>query len=249
MDALCARDDAVAMLDPRLGPLGRLWVDRDRLEDTQGLHRALLYPTAHPLSVCLLYQNERCTAGRYCNQAHVQRAYMWDLLTTLGGVQDRVCCYHHGDPISHQRQWNQLFEGRIILVMLAASTRRHQAVVLPAPRIALTRYWDGVLEDQDMGPIVLHAAKICQLHAKGRCGWGAECRYIHICREFLHTKIGERLLRPMHRGGRAPHKRSNRLVPSLLDDDLLHVDVPQEYNMVSEHEEETNPKLSSRLHL
>ena len=62
------RQSAISVIDPELKQYGRVWLSMERLEPTNGLARHLSgHP--YPLSLCLLFQKQRCRHPLFTNVA------------------------------------------------------------------------------------------------------------------------------------------------------------------------------------
>ena len=69
------RDDAISVRHPLFKELGPLWIGIAHMYPTDGMNRFLRLDP-RPVSVCILFQRRRCTAGILCNQIHVNRIFL-----------------------------------------------------------------------------------------------------------------------------------------------------------------------------
>ncbi|RNF00352.1 hypothetical protein TraAM80_07644 [Trypanosoma rangeli] len=137
--------------------------------------RALGVRAQNP-SLCLLYQSGRCRQGANCHQVHVDP----EVVDRIRRIVDSLpcCCTFHGDYNAHL--WNA-----------KANTSRNvviSGVVVPLSRVAytngLTRFVTGTTQRP------LSRGVLCRLHGKpGGCRYGADCWYLHVCREILENEF------------------------------------------------------------
>mmetsp|Transcript_62692 Transcript_62692/g.111785 ORF Transcript_62692/g.111785 Transcript_62692/m.111785 type:complete len:488 (-) Transcript_62692:288-1751(-) len=182
-----SREGAIAVIDPKQKKLGRLWIDRKHTVTTNGLSR-LQTSSAHPPSLCLLYQQNRCHAGPKCNQVHVKRLYMKSVWKALQGTTDSSCCAAHGDLASRGTALGALLAHHGVEMKVP----RGKPLCIPAESIASTAFLERHLHGRNnvSKPLVISSNRVCNLHQKDECRYGADCNNIHICREFwsLHAK-------------------------------------------------------------
>jgi hypothetical protein len=72
------RDNTISVRHPLFKQLGPICIAITQIHITDGLNRfQRLDP--RPVSVCVLFQRKRCTAGILCNQIHVKRKHMEEI--------------------------------------------------------------------------------------------------------------------------------------------------------------------------
>lgn len=69
------RDDAISVRHPLFKELGPIWIGMVHVHPTDGINRFIRLDP-RPVSVCILFQRRRCTAGILCNQIHVNRNFL-----------------------------------------------------------------------------------------------------------------------------------------------------------------------------
>ncbi|RNF09929.1 uncharacterized protein Tco025E_06882 [Trypanosoma conorhini] len=162
------KEKVILVVDPRRS---KLHVPLSAISPT----RALEVRAQNP-SLCLLFQSGRCRQGANCHQVHVDP----EVVERLRRIVDSLpcCCTFHGDCNTHC--WNAKANAKRNLVI--------SGVVVPLSRVAftngLTRFVTGTAQRP------LSRGVLCRLHGKpGGCRYGADCWYLHVCREILEREF------------------------------------------------------------
>jgi hypothetical protein len=171
---------AVPIIHPDFKVLGRLWVPLVFVMPTEGLLR-FLAESAHPPSLCMLFQGRKCNFRRKCHQIHVDTQYMMTVTKSLAAVATQNCCRAHGDVASQGHPLFDQWRG----TPLEYRVTGWPPVPLSLEWVAVTAFWVRLTKDGPIGrPLFFAPERVCQLHQRGQCSFGAECKYVHICRDW-----------------------------------------------------------------
>eukprot|EP00796_Vickermania_ingenoplastis_P010210 gene10210-7154_t len=130
-------------------------------------------------SLCLLYQAGRCRQGANCYQVHADP----EAVAALRAKAERqlCCCSVHGDANSHM--WN-------------AAAHSHRSIsigraVIPLDHVAFTAGLQRILSD-DRVTVPVNPSLLCRLQEQPTsCRYGADCKFLHVCREILNANPGD----------------------------------------------------------
>lgn len=178
------------------------------------------------VSLCVLYQEDRCHAGTKCNQIHVRRAHMRHVHAAVRVLRADLCCPHHNDEpmmdssTSFDEIGQVLRQYTVQLAVCRASTA--ETVQVPWERMAYTKVWASFLPVRGDTFGTGHAAKkktcpvpawitipfarVCGPHLQQCCGWGLECRNLHLCREYYQREVKSR----RHSSSSEDDKKANK---------------------------------------
>lgn len=165
---------SVQVIDP-MNRTGKITVSLDRIQTTKGLedHFAELADptlrrrTKKDLSLCLLHCKGRCSAAFKCNQIHVEASFV-EKLRAQSATGLPPCCSRHGDA-PHQAP-------RHVSTVFVAG------VMVPIENFAWTQALEALIAQ---GSAHIPASKVCRLQQDGRCKFGRDCKYVHVCREVF----------------------------------------------------------------
>lgn len=174
---VAAKTSAVHVIDP-LNRTGKLTVPLSLISTTRGLEDHFEAEqggqqrrTVKDLSLCLLFLKGRCMAGNGCNQIHVDADFIQQARAVASSSSN--CCACHGDCASAD-----------------LNAMSHVAVEIGGKKFTLNQFartcaLDSLLRVQGNSKvaIVLAASKVCRLQQEGRCKFGRDCKYIHVCRQ------------------------------------------------------------------
>lgn len=133
--------------------------------------RALGARAQHP-SLCLLFQSGCCRQGANCHQVHVSPDVVKRLREIVASFP--CCCMLHGD--CNAKQWDAKGYVKDQIVV--------DNVLVPFDRLAFTSGLSRFVANAMRHP--LSCDVLCRLHGKpGGCRYGADCWYLHVCREIL----------------------------------------------------------------
>ncbi|KAG8344183.1 hypothetical protein TRVL_04992 [Trypanosoma vivax] len=159
----------IPVVDPQRS---KLHVPFSAIFPTKALGGRVSFP-----SLCLLFQAGRCLRGSNCYQMHIDP----DVVRRLRQINESLpfCCTFHGD--CNSKMWDA--QGR------ANHTITIKGVTVPLSHVAYTNGLERfVLKSNHSGS--LNTCAICRLHCRpGGCRYGADCWYVHICREVLRDLI------------------------------------------------------------
>ena len=106
----------------------------------------------------------------------------------LKGTVDSNCCAAHGDLASGNTASGVLLAHHRVEMKVP----RGKPLSIPTELVASTTFWERHLQGRiDVAkPLVITSHRVCNLHQKDECKYGADCNNIHICREFwpFHAK-------------------------------------------------------------
>ncbi|RNC49671.1 hypothetical protein TcCL_NonESM00536 [Trypanosoma cruzi] len=164
----CGEEKVIVVVDPRRS---KLRVPLSAISPTKALGIRAQNP-----SLCLLFQSGRCRQGVNCHQVLVDP----EIVQRLRRIVDSLpcCCTFHGDCNTHC--WDA-----------KANSKRGvfiSNVWVPLSHVAYTSGLARFVTNKVQRP--LSFGVLCRLHGKtGGCRYGADCWYLHVCREILETKF------------------------------------------------------------
>eukprot|EP00667_Euglena_gracilis_P017543 EG_transcript_18505 len=172
--------DSVPVIDPALKPYGRLWVPLGCVAPTKALAR-WQKGGKHQPALCAAYQAGQCPAGEGCANAHVLVPFMTEVRRFLLERPFANCCHEHGDLASKRPDFQALLRRRRVEFCSEAGT----IPILPA-WLAVTAFFDTAAKEDPASTAVItfDATKVCKLHQSQQCTYGADCRNVHLCRNF-----------------------------------------------------------------
>jgi len=143
------------------------------------------------LSLCCLFQRGRCSLHERCHQIHVDTQFMASVRQQNLHVVS--CCRRCKDTASLTSSAVSFFatffneKVRGITVNTAPSVDKK----VDADMLAFTIGLESWLCDEAKGNVSLTVPtrKICRLHLGGRCKYGKDCKYLHLC-----SQLGEDFL-------------------------------------------------------
>lgn len=168
---LLDRLGCISVVDPQRR---KLQLPASIIRHTKALGSRLTTP-----SLCLLYQAGRCRQGANCYQIHADP----ETVAALRAKAERqlCCCSIHGDANSNM--WNVL-----------AHSHRSISVgrsVIPLTHVAFTAGLQRILNDERL-TVPVNPSLLCRLQEQPTsCRYGADCKFLHICREILNTTSGK----------------------------------------------------------
>jgi len=168
-------DASIFVIDPA-NRTGKIRVPIAFVLPTRGSQEYLDSVAPKDLSLCLLFQKQKCNAGVKCHQIHVDRSYVDQVRQSSTGSN---CCAAHGDPSS---TGFETANATISLVHPDGSVR-----TFPLSCFARTSLLDQVLRSTHPSKRV-SVGKICRLQTQGRCKYGRDCKNVHFCREIDPTR-------------------------------------------------------------
>eukprot|EP00668_Euglena_longa_P026767 GGOE01033479.1.p1 GENE.GGOE01033479.1~~GGOE01033479.1.p1 ORF type:complete len:556 (+),score=126.77 GGOE01033479.1:56-1669(+) len=171
---------SVPIIDSELKHYGRLWVPLTCVAPTKALAR-WLKGGKHQPALCAAYQFGQCLAGEGCAQAHVLVPFMTDVQRFLQERPFANCCFEHGDLASKRSDFQALLRRRRVELRTDAGV----ISIMPAS-LAVTAFFDTLAKEDPSSTaiITLDASKVCKLHQRQQCTYGADCRNVHLCRRF-----------------------------------------------------------------
>eukprot|EP00668_Euglena_longa_P026762 GGOE01033473.1.p1 GENE.GGOE01033473.1~~GGOE01033473.1.p1 ORF type:complete len:450 (+),score=112.86 GGOE01033473.1:56-1351(+) len=171
---------SVPIIDSELKHYGRLWVPLTCVAPTKALAR-WLKGGKHQPALCAAYQFGQCLAGEGCAQAHVLVPFMTDVQRFLQERPFANCCFEHGDLASKRSDFQALLRRRRVELRTDAGV----ISIMPAS-LAVTAFFDTLAKEDPSSTaiITLDASKVCKLHQRQQCTYGADCRNVHLCRHF-----------------------------------------------------------------
>eukprot|EP00668_Euglena_longa_P015463 GGOE01019545.1.p1 GENE.GGOE01019545.1~~GGOE01019545.1.p1 ORF type:complete len:540 (-),score=57.79 GGOE01019545.1:314-1933(-) len=175
----------VPVIDPELKHLGRVWLPTKHLEHTAGVER-WVRRDAHPPSLCILFQDGRCNAGRQCNQIHADPAHIEAVRSAVRLLPRNNCCYAHGDVPSQREDFRRFLEEHGLELICPGA----EPLPIPVEWVAMTMFWDRFLrtkrnqKGRPSGAFRFSAQRVCKLHQRSACKYGVDCNSVHLCREI-----------------------------------------------------------------
>lgn len=179
----CGSSMTVDVIDP-INRTGKIIVPLCKIAETKGLSDYLAEQsgsasrrTIKDLSLCLLSLKGKCFAGSRCNQVHVDRTFIEEMREKAASSCN--CCAAHGDVHA---------TGYLV--------DAHRSIYIGGERYELkdcarTGPLDHILRATPAPAIVSMAwSKICRLHREGRCKFGKDCKYVHLCKNASPSVAG-----------------------------------------------------------
>ncbi|EKF39671.1 hypothetical protein MOQ_000092 [Trypanosoma cruzi marinkellei] len=164
----CKEEKVIVVVDPRRS---KLRVPLSAISPTKALGIRAQNP-----SLCLLFQSGRCRQGVNCHQVHVDPEIVQQLRRIVDSLP--CCCTFHGDCNTHC--WDA-----------KANSKRGffiDGVWVPLSHVAYTSGLARFVTSKVQRP--LSCGVLCRLHGKtGGCRYGADCWYLHVCREILEKEF------------------------------------------------------------
>ncbi|KEG12165.1 hypothetical protein DQ04_01931010 [Trypanosoma grayi] len=158
------KKETVPVVDPQRA---KLHVPLSAITPTKALGGRVQHP-----SLCLLFQSGRCRQGANCYQMHVDPEVVKELRQIIQGLP--CCCTYHGD--CNSKLWDAKANADRTIVI--------NRVAVPLVRVAYTSGLSRFVKNEMQRP--LSTGVLCRLHgAPGGCRYGADCWYVHVCREIL----------------------------------------------------------------
>eukprot|EP01006_Ploeotia_vitrea_P007360 TRINITY_DN16810_c0_g1_i1.p1 TRINITY_DN16810_c0_g1~~TRINITY_DN16810_c0_g1_i1.p1 ORF type:complete len:354 (-),score=26.16 TRINITY_DN16810_c0_g1_i1:657-1718(-) len=125
--------------------------------------------------LCLDFLAHACHLGRDCHKIHASPKFIKE--RRIAELNCALCCTscdRHHEPEMHS--------GKRIVVRITDSYQRE----LPIHLLAWTRALQESFEQfPGWQTLNIHGTRICRLHQNGKCSYGPECNYFHICREVF----------------------------------------------------------------
>eukprot|EP00667_Euglena_gracilis_P027044 EG_transcript_33086 len=171
---------AMPIIDAELKHYGRLWVPLGCVAPTKALAR-WQKGGKHQPALCAAYQAGQCPAGEACANAHVLAPFVAEVRRVLLERPFVNCCHEHGDLASKRADFQALLRRRRVEFRSEAGA----IPILPA-WLAVTAFFDSVAKEDPTSTAVItfDLAKVCNLHQRLQCTYGADCRNVHLCRNF-----------------------------------------------------------------
>ncbi|CAD2218388.1 hypothetical protein ADEAN_000587600 [Angomonas deanei] len=185
---LTRQGSTISVVDPQRR---KLRVPVSAIKPTRGVNGRSSAP-----SLCLLYQAGRCRQGLRCYQLHAARDVVDRLRAEAEGIN--CCCQQHGDP--YQPHLLRLLssmvggdEGRVQETLGWLRKNKYvsimSGVAVPFDRLGYTTTVERIVR-QEGTLVVLPPSVVCSLHGRPEgCRFGADCKFLHICREALHNEL------------------------------------------------------------
>jgi hypothetical protein len=127
-------------------------------------------------SICMLFLSGRCRQGAQCHQVHADPATVLHLREEAKKLP--TCCGDHNDA----------FSGRMLPAWRTRSIDIN-GVVLPADKLAFTIGLGKLLTDTTAEVIRTPPQLVCRLHITNRCRYAEDCKFLHVCREEVESKL------------------------------------------------------------
>ena len=168
------------------------------------------------LSICCLFQMNKCNVGSKCRQLHVNRAYLSWLRERQATYVN--CCYSCGDKASQRKEFRIVVECYRIFIVFSIKNNTPSNQVSPpntpqnclevpwhflsCTRGLITRCWKKMFfsVESSLHDLFISGGKICRLHLSYQCKYGKDCNYIHICPRWLNG-LRDDLKKRERRGG------------------------------------------------
>ncbi|AAZ12332.1 zinc finger protein family member, putative [Trypanosoma equiperdum] len=162
-------EQRIPVVDPQRS---KLHVPLSSIIPTKALGGRVSFP-----SLCLLFQSGRCLRGASCYQMHIDP----QVVQRLRQINESLpyCCAFHGE--CNANKWDaEANAHRTILIKGAA---------VPLSRVAYTNGLERFVLKNNASRS-LNTCAVCRLHGKpGGCRYGADCWYVHICRDVLKELV------------------------------------------------------------
>jgi len=159
--------------------------------DTKGRADFMKGTLQKDLSLCCLFQRGRCSLQERCHQIHVDTQYMASVRQQNSQIVS--CCRRCKDSASLTSSAVSFFacyfgaSHRTVTVNAAPGADKR----VDADLLAFTTGLESWLCDEAKGDptAVISTRKVCRLHLGGRCKYGKDCKYVHLC-----SQLGESFL-------------------------------------------------------
>lgn len=176
-------------------PVTRTMETKGRMEFFKGILRK-------EVSLCCLYQRDRCHAAEKCHQIHVDNMFIKNVRAQNAHVIS--CCRACKDTASLSPTAVTFFATHCengASIKIVAPDGRYSLVQAEnvAITIGLTQHAEQMRGATTLTSIP--AKKMCRLHLRGACKYGKDCKNVHLC-----SKLGEAILVPTQ--SPAPSERS-----------------------------------------
>eukprot|EP01006_Ploeotia_vitrea_P012267 TRINITY_DN32591_c0_g1_i1.p1 TRINITY_DN32591_c0_g1~~TRINITY_DN32591_c0_g1_i1.p1 ORF type:complete len:559 (+),score=45.88 TRINITY_DN32591_c0_g1_i1:39-1715(+) len=188
----------IMIIDPQ-NRTGKIAVPSEKVEPTLGKRQYIATALGQDLdvprdkddfSLCMLYQNGKCNAGRKCRQIHVSAEFITYLRIQARHTSN--CCAAHGDIRSQEDGFqHQLSKIKPEFTLVMQGGVRHP---LPITYLARTQALESQIS-RSKKKLVVQDTKLCLLHLQDRCRYGCDCRRHHLCRAVWQQV--ERSLTPL----------------------------------------------------
>jgi hypothetical protein len=184
----------IPLIDPTFRG-GLIEVPVSKTFDTKGRADFVKGTLQKDLSLCCLFQRGRCTLQERCHQIHVDTQFMAAVRQQNAHIVS--CCRRCKDTASLTTNavsfFATYFQGscRNLTVNVAPGCDKTVDVELLAFTTGLESWLhDDAREDANT---TVPTRKVCRLHLGGRCKYGKDCKYIHLC-----CQLGEKFLSAEH---------------------------------------------------
>eukprot|EP00759_Apiculatamorpha_spiralis_P039207 PhF_6_TR38098/c0_g1_i3/m.56838 len=178
--------DSIPVIDPASRNCPKAFIPLAYIMETKGSHeyvRCKGKGKKDAPSLCLLFQQGRCTMGARCGQVHADPSYVAQFrLDAFRGVLN-TCCAGHGDAASTDAAFLGMIRG-VDIVLVDSKQREHRVTPLQIAKTDALMSRIELAQSEGTNAIHVHVFQTCKSHFENRCKHGHQCKNIHVCREL-----------------------------------------------------------------